>query len=86
MNLPELDFNAQPPSRIGAWLQSNVRPPLKIALCVGNPFTEQLKHTCHEHEEKEYKKEYLSHTVRNLHFLSKNSTLISREILSIFFG
>jgi len=30
----------------------NVRPPLKIALCVGNPFTEQLKHTCHEHEEK----------------------------------
>ena len=26
------------------------------------------------------------HTFRNLHFLSKNSTMISREKLSIFFG
>ena len=29
---------------------------------------------------------YFDHTVGNLHFLSKNSTLISREKLSIFFG
>ena len=80
MNLPELDFNAQPPSRIGAWLQSNVRPPLKIALCVGNPFTEQLKHTCHEHEEKEYKTEYLSKQLK--FFLSTMQMSLQMAILT----
>ena len=38
----------------------NVRHPLKIALCVGNLFTEQLKHTCLEHERNTAKKSYLS--------------------------
>ena len=60
-----------------------LRDPEEILWTLSNVQFCEIRKYCTLHFEKDNKLEYilhyLQHTVRNLHFLSKNSTLISRE-------